>query len=228
MSEPGHFDQFIQEAHSGQSDRLAQSIDAAPHLSIIVAIAGEPTTAYAQLRLMAPLRRCGVEMIAVGLQRHPDAEALARRQATRLIRVPGPLARQFNVAAAFARGRILLLLAPGVILPNFVDQLIEQALDSGQHHWGWIDLRLSSGPLRRIRSLLMAWKAALASELSDAHPVFLTREVFVKIGGVPADAHHPQNALAHRLRQHGMDPVRLRPKALVRPESLVTPVAPAR
>lgn len=218
MPQRGYPDTVTNEGEPLRDDLRANATEMAPSLTIIVVMGSEASHTYAQFRLMAPLRRCGVELIAVDDGRNPEARKLAQRQATRLITVPGNRAQQFNVAAAFARGRNLLLLTPGVILPGFVDQLVEQALDADARQWGWIDLRLGGGSLRHLRSLWLAWRVGVTNQLTDAHPLFVKREAFLRVRGVPTDARHAQTALAQQLHKAGLMPVRIRPKALVRPE----------
>ena len=187
-----------------------------PRLSIIVPVLNEAMQAYAQLRLLAPLRRCGVEVIAVDGGSTDDTLAVARRHAGRAITVPGPLARQLNVAAAFASGEVLLLVGAGVVLPAFIDQLIDQAMQDDRCLWGRIDLRISGTRWRRLLTYVTGTIAGRRAERTSAAPLFVSRKAFMAVGGIPPDASLPLAALAARLCAAGHDATRVRKPARAR------------
>lgn len=194
---------------------LIQAVCGEPgvRLSIIVPVLDEAALAYAQLRLMAPLRRCGVEVIAVDGGSVDDTAAIARRFASRVIRVPDSRARQINVAAAFACGEVLLIMDHGVVLPALADQLIEQAMYDSGAEWGWLDVRLSGGLLRRLQSVWLSWRSPW--QLTDQHPLFVSRSVFLATGGVPEGARCAPSALSGQYRAAGLRSVHIRRPALV-------------
>lgn len=196
---------------------------ATPRLSIIVPVLNEAMQAYAQLRLLAPLRRCGVEVIAVDGGSTDDTLAVARRHAGRAITVPGPPARQFNVAAAFASAEVLLLTGAGIVLPAFADQLIDQAMQDDACEWGRIDLRISGTPWRRLLACLPDAITGRHAEREAAAPLFVNREAFMAVGGIPADAFPPLPALANRLREAGFKATRVRKPARIRRTAQAAP-----
>ncbi len=196
---------------------------ATPRLSIIVPVLNEAMQAYAQLRLLAPLRRCGVEVIAVDGGSTDDTLAVARRHAGRAITVPGPAARQFNVAAAFTSAEVLLLAGAGIVLPAFADQLIDQAMQDDACEWGRIDLRISGTPWRRLLASLPDAITGRHAELEAAAPLFVSRKAFMAVGGIPADACPPLAALANRLREAGFKATRVRKPARIRRTAQASP-----
>ena len=195
----------------------------APRLAVLLPIAQDAARGYAQLRLMAPLRRCGVELIATTAD--AGAVPVLRHMASRLLSVPGALPAQYNAAAAFARADTLLLLPEGVLLPSFADQLVERALEQAGSDWGWFDMRCT----RALSGLLVtAWiglRASWRAGLHRTHPLFVRRSAFMAVGGVPSDAACVPAALARRLGASARRPVRIRTPALAGYRWVVDPAA---
>ncbi len=184
-----------------------------PLLSIIVPVYNEAMRAFALLRLLAPLRRCGVELIVVDGGSIDNTREIALRLAPRVLGVPGGHVLQFNVAAAFARGEVLLFLPGGVMLPSFADQLVDQAMSRSGRAWGYFDVRLCGGWTQRLRSPWLRLRAAMGGQLAAEHPVFVSRRSFFEIGGVPEGSANAGAALARRLRALS-PPARIRRPAL--------------
>lgn len=197
----------------------------APRLAVLLPIAQDAARGYAQLRLMAPLRRCGVELIATTADADAGAVPVLRHMASRLLTVPGALPAQYNAAAAFARADTLLLLPEGVLLPSFADQLVERALEQAGSDWGWFDMRCT----RALSGLLVtAWiglRASWRAGLHRTHPLFVRRSAFMAVGGVPSDAACVPAALARRLGASARRPVRIRTPALAGYRWVVDPAA---
>jgi len=196
----------------------------APRLSVLVPVAQEAARAYAQLRLLAPLRRCGVELIAISCaaDAHADAARMLRLLASRLLTVPGTLPAQYNAAAAFARADVLLLLPEGVLLPSFADQLVEHALEQDGGDWGWFEVRCTRGLRGRLFTAWIGLQARWRARLHRTHPVFVRRTTFMAAGGVPPDAACVPAALGRRLTAHGRKPVRIATPAPAGFRSIVT------
>lgn len=184
-----------------------------PALSIIVPVFNEAVRACALLRLLAPLRRCGVELIVVDGGSSDDTAEIALRVAPTVLSVPGARGLQFNVAATFARGEVLLFMPRGVMLPSFADQLVDQAMSSSGRSWGYFDLRPYGGWTQRLRAQWLSLRAAIGGQLAAEHPVFVSRRSFFETGGVPEGSANAGAALAWRLRSLS-PPARIRRAAL--------------
>lgn len=202
-----------------------RTCEPAPRLSVLVPVAQEAARAYAQLRLMAPLRRCGVELIAIrcAADAHADAARMLRHLASRLLTVPGSLPAQYNAAAAFARADVLLLLPEGVLLPSFADQLVEHALEQNGGDWGWFDVRCTRGLRGRFATAWIRLRASWRARLHRTHPLFVRRTAFMAVGGVPPDAACVPAALGRRLMESARKPVRIRAPALAGYRWIVAP-----
>lgn len=201
--------------HDASSPSCSAAPAAAPRLSIIVPVFNDAALAYAQLRLLGPLRRCGVEVLAVDGGSTDDTLAVARRHAVRAISVPGPPAMQYNVATAFACGRVLLLVGQGVVLPGFVDQLIEQAMHTSGCEWGRIGLRYSGSAVRCLLARLRSPRTN-HRRCGAEYPIFVTRSAFLATGGIPLRADAPFAALAERLEAAQLRATRVDEPAWVR------------
>ncbi|PTD95351.1 hypothetical protein [Pseudothauera lacus] len=205
-----------------------RTCEPAPRLSVLLPVAQDAARAYAQLRLMAPLRSCGVELIASRGAAAANAAGMLRHMASRLLIVPAALPAQYNAAAAFARADVLLLLPEGVLLPSFADQLVEDALELNGGDWGWFDVRCTRGMRGWFATAWIRLRASRRAGLHRTHPLFVRRSAFMAVGGVPPDATCVPAALARRLMASAHSPVRIRTPALAGYSCLVAPATDKR
>ena len=98
---------------------------------------------------------------------------------------------QMNRGAELAQGDLLLFLHIDTSLPAQADQLIAAAMNPVAHkqrrQWGWFDIRLSNPSLAyRIIAAAMNLRARCTAVCTGDQALFVTAELFHRLGGFPA------------------------------------------
>lgn len=139
----------------------------------------------AALEHLQPFRERGAELIVVdGGSRDGTAE-LAAPFASRVIRAARGRAIQMNAGAWAAAGKILLFLHADTRLPTDADRILSKAVSAGAV-WGRFDVRLSGRqPLFRVVEALMNGRSRLTGIATGDQALFVSREVFERVGGFP-------------------------------------------
>ncbi len=172
------------------------------HLSIIVPALNEESCIERTLQRLIPLRRRGHEVILVDGGSSDRTAAIGGRLVDRVLSCTPGRALQMNHGAAHARGRLLLFLHADTLLPADADIYLQQQLPDNELAWGRFDVRLSGAhPVLRIVETSMNIRSRVSGIATGDQAMFVTRELFEKIGGFSAIEIMEDIDLSRRLLQ---------------------------
>lgn len=170
-------------------------------VSVIVPTLNEGGVIGDLLADLQGVRRRGWQLILVDGGSRDDTREQARGGVDLLLTCEPERARQMNLGAAAAHGRVLWFVhADSRVSPEVLGQLSEAAA-SGVG-WGRFDVRLCGGdPRLRLIEWLMAWRSHLTGIATGDQAVFVRRDWFDAIGGFPPLALMEDVALSRLLRR---------------------------
>ncbi len=176
------------------------SANPSPHLSIVIPVLNEATTLRAQLALLQPLRRQGVEVIVVDGGSRDDSVHIAQPLTDRVLTSPPGRALQMNLGAQHARAPMLLFLHADTQLPGDAVNQITNALNA--RAWGRFDIQLSgrSGWLP-IVSWWMNKRSRLTGIATGDQGIFIRADCFKTVGGFPEQPLMEDIELSKRLKR---------------------------
>ena len=184
-----------------------------PALSIVVPVLNEAAGVSAALQALAPFKARGVQVIVVDGGSSDGTVVLAEAGGVTVILSPRGRALQMNAGANHSRAEVLLFLHADTLLPTVADQLIAQALASGQNVWGRFDVRIAGqSPMLRVVSGLMNLRSRLSGIATGDQAMFMTRAAFDAVGGFAPQPLMEDIEMSKRLRQLSR-PACLRAKA---------------
>ena len=170
-------------------------------LSIIIPVLNEADEITACLAALQPLRRNGHEVIVVDGGSTDDTLALAEPLCDRCLVAERGRAAQMNAGAAQASGDILLFLHADTRLPDEVEQVLIRNADEGWL-WGRFDVRLSGRHLLlRVVEFMMNLRSRLTGIATGDQALFVSRDLFDRVGGFPAIPLMEDIALSKVLKQ---------------------------
>ena len=194
-------------------------------LRIVVPVLGEGLALAERLRALRPLRERGAELVLVDGGSTDATWAVACAHADQVLLAPRGRASQMN-AGARAPGRFehLLFLHSDTQLPVDADRLIDTAL-AASREWGRFDVRIAGAhPMLRVVERMMNLRSRLTGMATGDQALFMTRQVFERLGGfsdlplmedlelcrrlrrvsAPACVRTPVLTSARRWEQHGV------------------------
>ena len=184
-----------------------------PALCIVVPVLNEAAGVSAALQALAPFKARGVQVIVVDGGSSDGTVVLAEAGGVTVILSPRGRALQMNAGANQSRAEVLLFLHADTLLPTVADQLIAQALASGQNVWGRFDVRIAGqSPMLRVVSGLMNLRSRLSGIATGDQAMFMTRAAFDAVGGFAPQPLMEDIEMSKRLRQLSR-PACLRAKA---------------
>jgi rSAM/selenodomain-associated transferase 2 len=160
-------------------------------ISFILPVLNEASLIRSQLRGLQAYRAEGHEIVLIDGGSSDDTIENAAGLADRIeISAPGR-STQMNQGAELAQGDLLLFLHIDTSLPAQADQLIAAAMNPVAHkqrrQWGWFDIRLSNPSLAyRIIAAAMNLRARCTAVCTGDQALFVTAELFHRLGGFPA------------------------------------------
>jgi rSAM/selenodomain-associated transferase 2 len=173
-------------------------------LSVIIPALNEAVAITATLQALQPLRARGHEIIVIDGGSSDLTVDLSTPLADRVIRTGAGRARQMRAGAALAAGSVLWFLHADTTAPANADRLIIQALQQKPAGWGRFDVQLSQ---KRLLLKCVAWMMNQRSRLSGIatgdQGMFVTRNLYDRVGGFPEMALMEDIALSRALRRHG-------------------------
>jgi rSAM/selenodomain-associated transferase 2 len=171
-----------------------------PALAIVIPVLDEAAGIVATLSALAPVRLRGVEVVVVDGGSTDGTPALAAPWADAVLAAPRGRARQMNAGAAHSRGRALLFLHADTVLPAGADTSVLQALAQGAL-WGRFDVRISGRPwLLRVVAALQNRRSRWTGIATGDQAIFVRRDVFEQVGGLPDQPLMEDVELSRRLR----------------------------
>ena len=180
-------------------------------LSIIVPCLNEADGIVSALDALGPLRARGTEVIVVDGGSTDATVALAEPRADLVLTAPRGRALQMNAGARRARGDILLFLHADSRLPPEADSLVPDSVGRSGRSWGRFDVKIRGRhPLLPLIAAAMNVRSRLTGIATGDQAIFVSRELFERVGGYPAIALMEDIALTAKLKREG------RPLAIAR------------
>jgi len=151
-------------------------------ISVIVPVLNEAAVVGDTLRRA---RQPGVvEILVVDGGSTDQTATVAADLADRVLHSAPGRARQMNVAAAVARGEILLFLHADTLVPDGYAHAILDALHDTEVVGGRFDLHLApSSPLLWLTAELINLRSRLSRIATGDQGIFIRRQVFERLGG---------------------------------------------
>lgn len=157
-----------------------------PTISFILPVLNESALIVSQLERLQAYREQGHEVVVVDGGSRDNTPQLAADLADQVL-VSGPgRSLQMNAGAASAKGAVLVFLHTDTELPAHADALVTGAIAAPESDWGWFKLRLSNPAWPyRVIAVCMNLRARLTFVCTGDQTLFVTRELFDRIGGFP-------------------------------------------
>lgn len=150
------------------------------------------------------MRGARVQIIVVDGGSTDATASLARPRCDRLVQSREERAAQMNAGVHYASADIFWFLHADWRRPKHADELIGDALARSGRNWGLFHLRLSgSDPMLRIVEPLMNWRSHLTGIACGDQGMFVTRDLFERIGGFPGIALMEDIAISGKLKAAG-------------------------
>jgi len=175
-----------------------------PGVSIIVPVFNEAETIEAFL--VSVRESCGgrTQIIVVDGGSTDATASIARPRCDRLVESRKERAAQMNAGVRYASADIFWFLHADSRLPKHSDELIRDALARSGRSWGFFHVRLSGSDLMlRVVERLMNWRSHLTGIASGDQGIFVTRDLFERIGGFPEIALMEDIAISGNLKVTG-------------------------
>jgi len=156
-----------------------------PRISIIIPTLNESAVIADSLVALQGLRQQGVELIVVDGGSFDNTQQLAKPLVDRLLLSEPGRAKQMNMGAMQAQGRLLLFLHADCRLPENAYQLLIE-LTEGDDVWGRFDVRLDGAQVAfRIIETLMNWRSRLSGIMTGDQAIFVSNQLFKRVEGYP-------------------------------------------
>ncbi len=178
-------------------------------VSIVIPALDEARRIAATLVPLQPLRAQGHEVIVVDGGSRDATVDFARQRADRVLFAARGRARQMNAGAAVARGDVLLFLhADSIVSTEGVIAMLDAL--GRRKRWGRFDVAISgrSRSLRIVAAMMNA-RSRLTGIATGDQGIFVTRELFVAIGGYPDQPLMEDVELSARLKHAAGPPLRI-------------------
>ena len=169
-------------------------------ISIIIPVINEEVNLAGTLEHLQFIRQQGHEIVVVDGGSKDNSFMLAQEGADIVIVAKTGRAMQMNSGAEVASGDVFLFLHADTILPESVLTILE---GNAQTEWVWgrFDVRLSSNKfVYRIIELLMNVRSRLTSIATGDQAIFISRPLFLKVGGFPEIALMEDIEISRRLK----------------------------
>lgn len=162
-------------------------------ISIIIPVLNEASHIQAFLKKLQPLRDLGHEIVLVDGRSQDDTCALAEPFVDRLISTDKGRAKQQRLGAEVASGQIFLFLHADTLLPQHAEQIILSTCYSEQfpnrlidYVWGRFNVCFSGMHwFFRVIENMMNWRSCLTGIATGDQAIFVSSQLYNKIGGIP-------------------------------------------
>lgn len=171
-------------------------------ISIIVPALSEAKHIGRTLAALQPLRGRGCEVIVVDGGSRDQTVSIAEPLADAVLLSPPGRAAQMSAGARHAAHPILWFLHADTLVPPDAGRAIQRAVE--QHRWGRFNVTLSgSHPLFRLIEKMINLRSCLSGIATGDQGIFVRRELFENIGGMPNLPLMEDVELSRRLKRHG-------------------------
>jgi rSAM/selenodomain-associated transferase 2 len=173
-----------------------------PQLSIIIPVLNEAQHIRETLRLLQPLRKRGHEVIMVDGGSSDDTVELATSLADVVLNASPGRAGQMAAGVDASHHPIIWFLHADTQIPADADREIIHALQSSG--WGRFNVTLSGPhPLFRIIETMINLRSCLSGIATGDQGIFVSRELYEIIGGMPHQPLMEDVELSRLLKCHG-------------------------
>jgi rSAM/selenodomain-associated transferase 2 len=170
-------------------------------LSIIIPALNEAGTLAIQLRALQHLRSQGVYLTLVDGGSTDNTLEIARPLVDQVISTKPGRAIQMNAGARSSSAEVLLFLHADTLLPPSALALIRDSITAGAL-WGRFDVRINSPRLMlRIVERMMNWRSRLTGIATGDQGIFVSKNIFERVGGYPEQPLMEDIALSARLKR---------------------------
>lgn len=154
------------------------------NLSVIIPTLNEAANIRACLTALQSVRGHVCEIIVVDGGSTDTTTQLAEPLADVILKSKKGRAQQMNAGAAVAQGVVLLFLHADTLIEFDLEKVLKSI--NSERAWGRFDVRLSGGHfLLRIIEFFMNMRSRLTAIATGDQAIFITRDLFQKVGGFP-------------------------------------------
>lgn len=183
-------------------------------ISIVVPVLDEANTIVSFLQSVRRACQPAMEIIVVDGGSRDGTATLAADHCDHIVVAAKGRAVQMNAGAKLASGKILCFLHADSLLPPHAGRLMREALGGAASGWGRFDVRLSGRHrVLRVVERLMNWRSRLTGIATGDQTMFMTRDLFDKVGGFPEIALMEDIAMSRKLK--AQSPPRCLPDVVV-------------
>ena len=176
---------------------------AAVKVSIVIPALNEAGCIARTLDRLQAMRQRGHELIVVDGGSDDDTMAISQSLADQVLRAPRGRANQMRAGAAAANGSVIWFLHADTVPVDDADLHILEALVQHDTQWGHFDILLSDDrPIFKMVSLFMNIRARITGIATGDQGIFMTRDLYEKIGGIPAIPLMEDIALSRTLNRY--------------------------
>jgi rSAM/selenodomain-associated transferase 2 len=169
-------------------------------LSIIIPTLNEAANIGELLKRLEPARARGTEVIVVDADSTDATRDIAAPLADHVLISERGRATQMNAGATMASGDALMFLHADSILPANGDELIIHALSNSSLQWGRFDITIAgTHTMLPVIAWFMNHRSRLTGIATGDQGIFVTRQAFNAVGGLPAQPLMEDVAICARL-----------------------------
>ncbi|MCX4186522.1 TIGR04283 family arsenosugar biosynthesis glycosyltransferase [Methylophaga sp. OBS4] len=175
-----------------------------PQLAIIVPMLNEAGTLPELLAHLQRFHDRGMEIVLVDGGSDDATRDIASQSPFTVITSTRGRALQMNTGAQASDAGVLLFLHADTRLPDTADIAIGRALAAGRQ-WGRFNVKIEARhPVLKIVAMMMNLRSRLSGIVTGDQALFMTREVFNKVGGFPRQPLMEDIEISKRLKGLGL------------------------
>ncbi|MFV8571500.1 TIGR04283 family arsenosugar biosynthesis glycosyltransferase [Marinobacter sp. SBS5] len=157
-----------------------------PELSIIVPVLNEAAALPNLLAHLSHWQQRGAEVVLVDGGSIDQTVDIARGAGFEIITTSAGRASQMNAGALACHSEHLLFLHADTRLPDNADYILVRTFTSSSLVWGRFDVAIEGrSKMLPVVATLMNWRSRLTGIATGDQALFMTRELFNKVGGFP-------------------------------------------
>ncbi|RMJ05686.1 N-glycosyltransferase [Marinobacter litoralis] len=185
-----------------------------PKLSIIVPVLNEAKVLTDLLTHLTHWQQRGAEVVIVDGGSTDQTTTMAHSAGFDVITTAASRAHQMNAGALACHAPHLLFLHADTRLPANADTILARTFNATGSIWGRFDVMIQGhSKMLPVVATLMNWRSRLSGIATGDQALFMTRELFNKVGGFPEQPLMEDVEISKRLKNI-CPPVCLREKVI--------------